>query len=62
MSIGANILKQIASEISLKVAKDFDVDITDIHHVQKRDTPSGTAFVYKRINRKLFKKEENKKM
>ncbi len=64
MSIGANILKQVASEISLKVAKDFDVDITDIHHIQKRDTPSGTALSIKEsiessLKRKKIKKNVN---
>ena len=26
-----------------KLGKDFDIDITDLHHKHKKDTPSGTA-------------------
>ncbi len=61
MSIGANILKQVASEITSKVAKDFDIDITDIHHIQKRDTPSGTALSIKETIENTLKNKKIKK-
>ena len=62
MSIGANILKQIASEITCKVAKDFDIDITDTHHRQKRDTPSGTALLIKESIESSLKKKKIKEV
>lgn len=41
-SIGANLVIEIAGKIS-KVLKDYDVEIIDIHHRYKKDSPSGTA-------------------
>ena len=62
MSIGANILKKLASETTLKISDNFDIDVTDIHHKQKRDTPSGTALSIKEsIESSLKKKKINKK-
>ena len=60
MSIGANILKNTASEITLKIAKEFDIDLTDIHHKQKRDTPSGTALSIKESIESSLKKKRIK--
>ncbi len=63
MSIGANILKKLASEITLRVSDNFDIDVTDIHHNQKRDTPSGTALSIKEsIESSLKKKKINRKI
>jgi 4-hydroxy-tetrahydrodipicolinate reductase len=61
MSIGANILNKTASDISLQLAKDFDIDITDIHHKQKIDTPSGTALSIKESIEKSLKKNQIRK-
>ena len=61
MSIGANILKEIAKETSYKLASDFDIDITDIHHKAKRDTPSGTALSIKGEMEKKLKDNNIKK-
>ena len=61
MSIGANILNQAASEITPKIAKEFDIDITDIHHRQKRDRPSGTALSIKQSIESALKKNKIKK-
>ena len=56
MSIGANLVKEIAAETANKLGKDFDIDITDIHHKEKRDIPSGTALSIKEeIENKLKK-------
>ena len=63
MSIGANILKKLASETTLKISDNFDIDVTDIHHKQKRDTPSGTALSIKEsIESSLKKKKINRKI
>lgn len=63
MSIGANILKNLASETTLKISDNFDIDVTDIHHKQKRDIPSGTALSIKEsIESSLKKKKINRKI
>ena len=42
MSIGANLLIEMAGKIS-RILEDYDVEIIDIHHKHKKDSPSGTA-------------------
>lgn len=45
-SPGLNMLLDIVRQLSAALpAEDYDVDITDIHHRQKIDAPSGTAKV-----------------
>ena len=62
MSIGANIIKDIAGKITQKVSKEFDIDVTDLHHKQKKDIPSGTAISIKeKIDNELKKKKIKKK-
>jgi len=42
MSVGVNLLFRIVKEATV-VLKDFDIEITEIHHRRKKDSPSGTA-------------------
>jgi 4-hydroxy-tetrahydrodipicolinate reductase len=42
MSVGVNLLFQIAEETARKL-KGYDVEIIEIHHNRKKDAPSGTA-------------------
>jgi 4-hydroxy-tetrahydrodipicolinate reductase len=43
MSVGVNLLFKLA-EISAKVLSEgFDIEVLDIHHKHKKDSPSGTA-------------------
>lgn len=42
MSIGANLLIEMAGKIS-KILENYDAEIIDIHHRYKKDSPSGTA-------------------
>lgn len=44
-SIGVNVLFQINKYVSgvMQHLQEYDCDITEIHHTQKRDAPSGTA-------------------
>ena len=42
MSAGVNLLFKITRDVA-KVLSDFDIEITEIHHNQKKDAPSGTA-------------------
>ena len=61
MSIGANLLKEIAGQMASKLGSDFDIDITDVHHKNKRDIPSGTALSIKEeVEQKLRNKNLKK--
>lgn len=42
-SIGIAVFARVLSQISGILKPDFDVEITEIHHNQKTDAPSGTA-------------------
>ena len=55
MSLGANLISLLSSIATEKLAKDFDIDITDLHHKQK-DTPSGTAKYIKQSIEESLKK------
>lgn len=43
MSVGANVLFDIAAETASLLGADFDVEIIETHHRFKKDAPSGTA-------------------
>lgn len=45
VSLGANLVAKLAAKISSILGDDYDIDITDIHHKEKLDAPSGTAFM-----------------
>jgi 4-hydroxy-tetrahydrodipicolinate reductase len=42
MSIGVNVFFKVLAETT-KLLKDYDIEIMEIHHNQKKDSPSGTA-------------------
>ena len=42
-SLGINLLLKIAAEVAQILNNDFDIEITESHHNQKVDAPSGTA-------------------
>jgi 4-hydroxy-tetrahydrodipicolinate reductase len=43
MSFGVNVLFHLAGEAARLLGKDYQVEILEIHHNQKKDAPSGTA-------------------
>jgi len=43
MSIGVNVLFKVAESVAMTLGLDFDVEIIEAHHNQKKDAPSGTA-------------------
>ncbi|MBR1812095.1 MAG: 4-hydroxy-tetrahydrodipicolinate reductase [Clostridia bacterium] len=43
MSIGVNVLSQLAETAARLLGNDFDVEIVEAHHNRKLDAPSGTA-------------------
>jgi 4-hydroxy-tetrahydrodipicolinate reductase len=47
MSLGANLISLLSKIATKKLGKDFDIDITDLHHRNKKDSPSGTANLIK---------------
>lgn len=42
MSVGVNLLFKVVGEVA-RVLKDYDAEIVELHHNQKKDAPSGTA-------------------
>lgn len=43
MSVGVNVCFKILKEIAAILGEDFDVEIVELHHKMKKDSPSGTA-------------------
>ena len=43
MSVGVNLLFKLTSEVAALLGLDYNVEITEVHHNQKKDSPSGTA-------------------
>ncbi len=43
MSVGVNVLLRVVSEVARILGDDYDVEIVEIHHNRKKDSPSGTA-------------------
>ncbi len=44
MSVGVNVLLDVAARLAKALGSDYDIEITEAHHNQKVDAPSGTAF------------------
>lgn len=44
-SIGICVLESLVTKAAASLPKDWDADILDIHHSQKKDAPSGTALM-----------------
>lgn len=43
MSIGVNVMFEITKKLAELLGNEFDVEIIEAHHRQKKDSPSGTA-------------------
>lgn len=43
MSVGVNLLFQVTESVARALGPDYDVEIIEAHHNQKKDAPSGTA-------------------
>ena len=43
MSLGIAVLARSVREAAASLGMDFDVEIAEVHHVHKKDAPSGTA-------------------
>ena len=42
-SLGVSLILKVAAEVAKALGRDFDIEITEAHHNQKVDSPSGTA-------------------
>ncbi|MCX5687071.1 MAG: 4-hydroxy-tetrahydrodipicolinate reductase [Candidatus Omnitrophica bacterium] len=52
MSIGANLMFKITEEVARALGENYEAEIIEFHHNQKKDAPSGTA---KRLGEAVFK-------
>jgi 4-hydroxy-tetrahydrodipicolinate reductase len=44
-SLGINLLRQLVQEATARLGPDWDIEILEMHHRHKVDTPSGTALL-----------------
>lgn len=44
-SLGVNLLRALVEEAARRLGPDWDIEIVEMHHRHKRDTPSGTALL-----------------
>lgn len=42
-SLGLNLLRMLASQVAVKLGREFDIEIIEHHHNRKIDAPSGSA-------------------
>lgn len=45
MSLGVNLISELAKKAAAVLSPDFDIEIVEMHHNQKIDAPSGTALL-----------------
>ena len=45
MSLGVNLLAALTERVARTLGPDFDIEILELHHRNKRDAPSGTALM-----------------
>lgn len=43
MSVGVNLIVELAVTLARRLGEDFDVEVLEAHHRHKKDAPSGTA-------------------
>jgi len=43
MSVGVNLCFKILKDVAATLGSDFDMEIVELHHNKKKDSPSGTA-------------------
>ncbi len=49
MSLGVNVLFGLLEKTARALGGDYDVEIVELHHRQKKDSPSGTALAMARV-------------
>ncbi|MBV9672603.1 MAG: 4-hydroxy-tetrahydrodipicolinate reductase [Verrucomicrobia bacterium] len=58
-SVGTNLLFWLTEEATKRLGNDFDIEILELHHRQKKDAPSGTAKRLGEIAAKARSQEPN---
>ncbi len=43
MSVGINVLLKVLPELTSLLGEDYDLEMVELHHKKKKDSPSGTA-------------------
>lgn len=43
MSVGVNLLFQLTAQVAERLGLEYNIEISEIHHNRKKDSPSGTA-------------------
>jgi 4-hydroxy-tetrahydrodipicolinate reductase len=59
MSLGVNVISQMARMAVPALEDDFDVEIIEKHHGKKSDAPSGTALLLAEAIREACREEKN---
>lgn len=60
MSVGVNLLFKLAEMTARVLGDDYDIEILDIHHRHKKDSPSGTAMRLKEVLLSTLGRSEGK--
>jgi len=60
MSIGVNVMFKVLENVAGILKDEFDVEIIEAHHNQKKDAPSGTAMRMAEIIARILKRDLNK--
>jgi len=60
MSVGVNVLFKIVEEITKIIGKEYDIELIEAHHRQKKDAPSGTAMKLAEIIADVLNRDLNK--
>ena len=45
MSVGVNLVVELLNLLAKKIPADFDIQLSESHHIHKKDAPSGTALM-----------------
>jgi 4-hydroxy-tetrahydrodipicolinate reductase len=59
MSVGVNVFFKSIEETAKMLGSDYDVEIVEVHHVHKKDAPSGTAKKVAQIVAKVLGRSED---
>jgi 4-hydroxy-tetrahydrodipicolinate reductase len=59
MSVGVNVFFKTIEETARMLGSDYEVEIVEVHHVHKKDAPSGTAKKAAQIVARVLGRNEN---
>ncbi len=47
MSVGINLVAEVLKHLAKQLGREFEISVSETHHVHKKDKPSGTALMLK---------------